>query len=202
MMALDEARFGLINWHGRRYCPRGLRPACVVRRSYEWTYLYAALDPTTAESFCLYLPGMDGGCFEAFLEGLSEAYPDHHLLVVLDGAPSHRSERIAHPDNVGLLGLPAYSPELDPAERRFQEFRRELSNRTFGSVALLHEALSQTLRPYWEDPARLQRLTGYSWWVEAVEALRPQYPGTVIARASAATRWLLREEVVDHRVEV
>jgi transposase len=170
-MALDEARFGLINWHRRRYCPRGFRPPYVVRRAYEWTYLYAALDPTTGESFCLYLPGMDGGCFEVFLEELCEAYPDHHLLVVLDGAPSHRSERIAHPDNVSLLGLPAYSPELDPVERWFQEFRRELSNRTFGSVALLQEALSQTLRPYWEDPARLQRLTGYSWWVEAVEAL-------------------------------
>ena len=170
-MALDEARFGLINWHRRRYCPRGFRPPYVVRRAYEWTYLYAALDPATGESFCLYLPGMDGGCFEAFLGELSEAYPDHHLLVVLDGAPSHRSERIAHPDNVSLLGLPAYSPELDPVERWFQEFRRELSNRTFGSVALLQEALSQTLRPYWEDPARLQRLTGYSWWVEAVEAL-------------------------------
>ncbi len=124
MMALDEARFGLINWHRRRYCPRGLRPAYVVRRSYEWTYLYAALDPTTAESFCLYLPGMDGGCFEAFLEGLSEAYPDHHLLVVLDGAPSHRSERIAHPGNGSPLGLPSYSPELDRVERWFQEFRR------------------------------------------------------------------------------
>ena len=67
--------------------------------------------------------------------------------------------------------LPPYSPELDPAERWFQEFRRELSNRTFESVALMQEALTQTLRPYWEDPALLKRLTGYSWWVEAVEAL-------------------------------
>jgi hypothetical protein len=25
--------------------------------------------------------------------------------------------------------------------------------------------------PYWKDPALLKRLTGYPWWVEAVEAL-------------------------------
>jgi transposase len=127
-LAFDEARFGLINWHRRRYCPKGFRPPYIVRRAYKWTYLYAALEPTTGESFCLYLPGMDRGCLQSFLEGLSEAYPDHHLLVVLDGAPSHRSEEIVYPENVDFLRLPAYSPELDPVERWFQEFRRELSN--------------------------------------------------------------------------
>jgi hypothetical protein len=35
---------------------------------------------------------MDDGCLEVFLEELSKRYPDH-LLVVLDGAPSHRSEQ-------------------------------------------------------------------------------------------------------------
>ena len=72
---------------------------------------------------------------------------------------------------MSLLELPAYSPELEQAERWFQEFRRELSNRTFESVALMQEALTRTLAPYWKDPALLKRLTGYPWWVEAVEAL-------------------------------
>jgi transposase len=142
-----------------------------VRRSYKWTYLYAALEPTTGESFCLYLPGMDSGCLEIFLNQLSEAYPEHHLLVVLDGAPSHRSEEIIRPGNVSFVRLPAYSPELDPVERWFQEFRRELSNRTFEAIELLQEALNQTLLPYLEDPACLQHLTGFCWWVEAVNAL-------------------------------
>ena len=143
-----------------------------MRRAYKWTYLYAAVEPTTGESFCLYLPGMDDGCLEIFLDELSKTYPEHHLLIVLDGAPSHRSEQIAHPENISLVMLPPYSPELDPAERWFGEFRRKLSNRTFETVALLQEALTQTLVPYWEDPALLKRLTGYSsWWVEAVEAL-------------------------------
>ena len=142
-----------------------------MRRSYKWTYLYAALDPTSGESFCLYLPRMDDGCLEIFFEELSKSYPDEHLLIVLDGAPSHRSFQIAHPENISLLMLPPYSPELDPAERWFQEFRRELSNRTFETVSLLQEALTQTLVNYWENPALLKRLTGYSWWVEAVEAL-------------------------------
>jgi len=174
VLAFDEARFGLINWHRRRYCPKGFRPPWVVRRAYEWSYLYAAVDPTTGESFCLYLPGVDGLCLEVFLEHLGEAYADHHLVVVLDGAPSHRSEGIAYPENLSLLGLPRYSPELNPVERWFQEFRRALSNRVFEAVELLQEAITEVLEPYWRDPSRLRSLTGYSWWMEAVESLGHQ----------------------------
>ncbi len=175
VLAFDEARFGLINWHRRRYCPKGFRPPWVVRRAYEWTYLYAAVDPATGESLCLYLPGMDKLCLEAFLGHLGEAYADHHLVVVLDGAPSHRSsEGIAYPENVSLLRLPRYSPELNPAERWFQEFRRALSNRAFETVELLQEALTEVLEPYWRDLSRLRSLTGYAWWVEAVESLGHQ----------------------------
>jgi transposase len=108
---------------------------------------------------------------EMFLKELSEAYPENHLLVVLDGAPSHRSQEIVCPENVDFLRLPAYSPELDPVERWFEEFRRELSNKAFETVELLQEALGQALLPYWEEPARLRQLTGISWWVEAVNAL-------------------------------
>lgn len=171
-MAFDEARFGLINWHRRRYCPEGFRPPWIVKRTYKWTYLYATVEPTTGESFSLYLPGMDDGCLGVFLDELSKTYPDHHLLIVLDGAPSHRSEQIVRPGNVSLLLLPAYSPELDPVERWFREFRRQLSDRTFETVVLLQEALSRTLRPsYWEDPSPLKGLTAYPWWVQAVNSL-------------------------------
>jgi transposase len=112
---------------------------------------------------------MSGDVPRGALQDLSKTYPEHHLLIVLDGAPSDRSEQITHPENISLLMLPHYSPELDPVERWFQEFRRKLSNTTFETVALPQEALSRTLGPYWEDPELLKRLTGYSWWIEAVE---------------------------------
>jgi len=146
----------------------------VVRRAYEWTYLYAAVDPLSGESFSLYLPGMDSLCLEAFLERLGEAYGDHRLVVVLDGAPSHTSSQITLPENMSLLSLPSYSPELNPVERWFQEFRRALSNKTFETLELLQEALTKVLEPYWRDPLRLRGLIGFSWWVEATESLGHQ----------------------------
>jgi transposase len=111
---------------------------------------------------------------EAFLKHLSKAYGDHRLVVVLDGAPSHTSKKIEVPENVSLMALPAYSPELNPVERWFQEFRRTLSNRIFKTVELLQEALTKTLEAYWQEPRRLQSLISFSWWVEAINSLRHQ----------------------------
>jgi hypothetical protein len=53
--------------------------------------------------------------------------------------------RLVCPENVDFVRLPAYSPELDPVERWFQEFRGELSNRAFETVELVQEALGQAL---------------------------------------------------------
>jgi transposase len=92
---------------------------------------------------------MYSGCLQIFLKELPQAYSDDHLLIVLDGAPSHRSEEIVCPENVDFLRLPAYSPELDPVERWIQEFRRELSNKASETVELLQEALSRAITPYW-----------------------------------------------------
>ncbi len=54
------------------------------------------------------------------------------------------------------------------------EFRRTLSSGIFETVELVQEAIRKALEPYWEEPGRLQRLTGFSWWVEAVESLGHQ----------------------------
>jgi transposase len=114
---------------------------------------------------------LDGRCFEAFLKHLGEAYADYRLVLVLDNAPSHISKEVTLPQNVSLLPLPAYSPELNPVERWFQEFRRALANKVFETIGSLQDALTRVLAPYWERPDRLRNLTGFYWWAEAIDAL-------------------------------
>lgn len=173
-MAFDEARFGLINWHRKRYCPEGYRPPYLVHRRYEWSYLYAAVDPDTGESLCAYFPHLDKECLGAYLQHLSESYADHRVVLVLDNAPSHTAKELELPENVELLALPTYSPELNPVERWFQEFRRALSDRIFETIEALQEALTEALEPYWRDPGLLRSLTGFPWWKQAIETLRHQ----------------------------
>ena len=165
---MDEARFGLKVWHRRRWCPRGFRPSWQVEDRYEWLWLYAAVEPATGESFCLYMPHLDGDCFGVFLQKLHAAYPDEEIVLILDGAGAHRSGKIAWPEGIEALPLPAYSPELNPAERWFEELRARLANRIFETVDAIGDALTEALRPYWKMPEKLARLTGYGWWMDGL----------------------------------
>jgi transposase len=171
VFAMDEARFGLISLHKRRYCPKGIRPSWLVRRKYEWTWLYAAVEPASGEDFCLYLPRLDGDCYEIFLHHLSRCYPDDFIVLIRDNAPAHSKRDLNIPANIISLALPPYSPELNPAERWFLEFRRVLANRLFDSLDTLEAALTQVLESYRQNPAALKQLTLFPWWKYAVEQL-------------------------------
>jgi transposase len=132
-----------------------------VQDKYQWFWLYTAVEPTTGESFSLYLPSLDSICLQVFLEQLKAAYPDDALLLVMDWASSHGSTRAIWPQDTQPLLLPSYSPQLNPAERCFQELRRALSNRLFETLETLQGALTDALRPFWHDKPRLAQLTGY-----------------------------------------
>jgi transposase len=142
-----------------------------VQDKYQWFWLYTAVEPATGESFSLYLPSLDSVCLQVFLEQLKAVYPDDALLLVMDRASSHRSARVVWPQDVQPLLLPAYSPQLNPAERCFQKLRRALSNCLFETLETLQVALTEALHPFWHDKPRLAQLTGYSWWLEALKKL-------------------------------
>jgi hypothetical protein len=88
-------------------------------------------------------PTADTALMNTFLAGLSGTLAsDEHAVLVLDNAGWHVAKALRVPDNVTLLFLPAYSPELNPAERLWAWLRsHQLSNRVFADYGeLLREA--------------------------------------------------------------
>src|SRR3954447_25514055 len=67
VFAMDEARFGLKVTHRRLWCPFGSRPSWIHEHQYHWFWLYAAVEPVSGTCFVLFLPHVDGICFERFL---------------------------------------------------------------------------------------------------------------------------------------
>ena len=51
-----------------------------------------------------------------FLSQVGMAHPDWEVVMVLDGVSAHLAKRLAMPDNIQLVCLPPYSPELNPTE--------------------------------------------------------------------------------------
>lgn len=59
------------------------------------------------------------------------------MLMVTDGAGWHRNQDLAIPENMRLLTLPSYAPELDPVGQLWDELREKwFLNRVFDSLDL------------------------------------------------------------------
>jgi len=171
VLAFDEGRFGLKAWFRRRWCPLGVRPPWIVEDRYEWTWVYVAVEPTTGWSYVLLLPETTSDCLEIFCRALRQATGRQRIGVVLDGSGSHRSAQFQWPADLVPLRLPAYSPELNPAEQLFRHLRKQLAHRLFHSLKELEGTLSQELCQWPQDRVGVQRLMGYPWWSKGASTL-------------------------------
>ena len=56
-------------------------------------------------------------------------------LMFQDEAPSHKGKELEVPENIALVFLPSYSPELNPAEQLWNVLRRDyFANKVFDSL--------------------------------------------------------------------
>ena len=91
--------------------------------------------------------------------------PGAHAVVLLDGAGWHQTGgKLQVPDNISLLHLPAYSPELNPVENIWQFLRQnQLSNRVFDSYADIVDACCDAWNKLIGETGRIQSLTDFEW---------------------------------------
>jgi transposase len=88
--------------------------------------VFGAFSPITGDSLLLELPHCNADTFQIFLDKLSDTNPDEYKIVVLDNGAFHHAKRLKIPENITLLFLPPYSPELNPAEKYGQNIKEHL----------------------------------------------------------------------------
>ena len=168
----DETRLGLHLPIHRRLTGYGVKPVQVVEPLYESSWLYAAVEPTTGDAFWWELPCLDADCFGLFLDKFGQHYAESLNIVLLDQAPAHVAQRVAVPENVVLVWLPAYSPELNPVERLWEDLKRRidvLDDQVRSSLYALQEHVAGLVQRY--SAETIASLTGYAYLVEAAYAL-------------------------------
>jgi transposase len=74
-----------------------------------------------------------------------------------------------------LIGLPPYSPELNPAERVFEEVRREIESEVYATLDEKVMAVQKFLTDLESDPERMRSLTRRDWIETAVQGLPVNY---------------------------
>src|SRR3954451_24288607 len=156
---MDEARFGLKVTHRRLWCPFGSRPPWIHEHQYQWFWLYAAVEPVSGTCVVLFLPHVDGACFERFLEEVRKHTGSDTIGLVLDNSGSHTSGKVRWPEGIAKIPLPPYSPELNPAERWFEALRRVFANAVFDTLDDLEAALTEALLADPRQAPALSRLS-------------------------------------------
>ena len=160
----DEMRFGLWGQVRRRW---GLKGKKIIQRMqivFHWSYLVLAVDVLRGELHW----GWSQGMKQQQLVPILGQWPMDG--VVWDGASSHRGKLMGQAGFARIF-LPAYSPELNPAERVFEEVRRQVEGRVYPSLRAKRDAIDHLLRQLRADKTRLKRLIGWDWVQQAVVQL-------------------------------
>ena len=134
----------------------------------EYTYVYGALCPFDGEACYLILPRMDSACMDVFLQEIALRYPDHYLLLVMDGAPCHSKTALNIPQNIEIITLPPYSPCLNPVENNWHEMREKFfHNKVFNSLDAVEEQIMTACNFYLQNPNIIQSITAWNWIVNS-----------------------------------
>ena len=66
--------------------------------------------------------------------------------MVLDNGRFHKAKRLIIPENIVLVFLPPYSPELNPAEKIWAKYKREFSNKFYSSLEDVEDFITNAVK--------------------------------------------------------
>jgi transposase len=161
----DEARVGQQGTSTRIRGRRGTRPRAPRDRRFVWAYLFGAVCPERGVGAGLVLPYVNTAAMRLHLEEIGRhVAPGAHAIVVLDGAGWHDTPALAMPDNLTLLALPRYSPELNPVENVWQYLRQnKLSHRVREGYEAIVDSCCEAWGALLHEPGRIASVTRRSW---------------------------------------
>ena len=163
-MFQDEARFGRMARPKRCWAPPGMRPVMPNGYEREFTYVYGAVSPLEGEMEYRLCERMNTENMGLFLAQVSGRYPDDYVLMVVDGASSHKAKALAIPPNITLITLPPYAPQLNPQEHVWDELReKEFPNKVFSTMQGVLTQLGTGLQKMCADAAAITSLTAWPW---------------------------------------
>ena len=134
----DEMRYGLHGFTRRVWGLPGHRPVAATQQVYQWGYLYGAVGVGLTRTQFLLAETVDLPTEIQFYRQVAQSDPAALHVMIQDGAGFHLrdgDERL--PDNLRIVTLPAYSPELNPVEGLWDQLKDVLCNRVFATLAEL-----------------------------------------------------------------
>jgi DDE superfamily endonuclease len=139
---------------------------CKYHHRFDNLYLFGAFSPITGSHLLLEMPFCNTDSFQIFLNELSDMDKQEFKIMLLDNGAFHKAKRLQVPDNIALIFLPPYSPELNPAEKIWWVLKRNLKNRLFKTLQELSEAITDAVKQLIHIEA-VKSITAYEYCTNA-----------------------------------
>jgi transposase len=175
LWAIDEHRIGLKPILHKVWCFDGQRPVAPVQHRYEWRYLVGFVHPASGRTIFHVATSVSIPFFEAELAACAHAVgasPTKQIVLVLDRAGWHKTQRLRVPEHVHLLFLPPYSPELQPAEHLWPLTNTVLVNRHFASIDELEDVQAARCVALQTRRDLVRSTTLFQWWPQRLHQRR------------------------------
>jgi hypothetical protein len=152
----DEMRLGLIGQVRKVLAPKGVKIIQPLQREYVYEYLLLAVIPEQGILKWSWIPRMKQEFMKPVLENWA------FDLTIWDGAGVHRGKSLADLPGHRII-QPAYSPELNPAERVFEEIRRAIEGMVYPSLLNKRHAVDDFLTKLAAHPEAVKQLCFWYW---------------------------------------
>ena len=81
--------------------------------------------------------------------------------MLLDNGRFQKAKRLIIPENIVLIFLPPYSPELNPAEKIWAKYKREFSNKFYNSLEDVEDFIANVVKN--TTKKEVMSICGYSF---------------------------------------
>lgn len=147
--------------NGKALTAKGVKPICPFHQVFQTLYLFGAFSPINGDKFLLEMPNCNAENFQIFLDGLSATNPEEFKIMVLDNGAFHKAKSLSIPENIGLIFLPPYSPELNPAENIWAILKRKFTNKLYNNLDEISEFITEATKSLSAD--RIKSTCGFAY---------------------------------------
>ena len=114
----DEARIGQKGTHAYLWAPIGSRPLMARDNRHDSAYIFGAICPQRGVGAAMITPAANTEMMNLHLAEIStQVAAGARAVLICDSAGWHQTGgALVVPENILLLNLPPYSPELNPME--------------------------------------------------------------------------------------
>lgn len=151
--------------HRKRITAKGVQPKISSEIKREYYYLFGLIEPLTGQDFMLEFPRLETQTMQIFMDEFAQADPASLQVIILDNASSHTTAKMKVAENLRLIFLPAYAPELNPIERFWRELKDWLSDYQPATLPEVRTLVSQGLKSFSENA--LRSITSFDFLISA-----------------------------------